>query len=91
MRTLLNAGLVLLLVGIFFVSANAAKEDPVMAYYMTVGDHFGVSYDNVNNMAKKVSMEEVAVVFFIANRAEVSPQEVLSKRKQGFSWYPAVC
>lgn len=57
------------------------------AYYVTVGQAFPVSSDEVGILAEwRLHPDEIVVVLFIARGAGVSPDAVASLRSSGASW-----
>lgn len=56
-------------------------------FYMTVGNYFRVPQREIIVVRdRRLPEDEIPVVFFVARRAGVSPREVASLRRSGYSW-----
>jgi hypothetical protein len=67
--------------------ASAARAQSPDNYYSALKDHFKVSDKAVTDtQAGNISDEELPVVFFIAQRANVEPVAVTSARSSGLTW-----
>lgn len=84
----------LLTVG-FALSASAADvsmgisadEDGLKSFHLALSEHFQVDYNTIDKTRKEIKNdEELAVVYFIAERARIHPRVVISLRRQGKSW-----
>lgn len=65
----------------------ATDESIIREYYLAVGKYFNVPERAVSTIKKKgVSDEELAVVFFIADRAGIKPAPVMELRDLKKSW-----
>lgn len=57
------------------------------SFHLAIGDYFKVSEDQINDCQKQnISDEELPVVFFIAQRANVEPAAVLAVHTSGLNW-----
>ncbi len=67
--------------------SSANDDSSIRQYYLAVGKFFNVPERAVTTIKKKgVSDEELAVVFFIAERAGVKPAPVMELRALNKSW-----
>lgn len=81
---LLVSFVAILAVGSVLADANS---DKTLEYIMAVGNQYNADYEVVNNiMNSYVSVDELPVVFFIANTAHVDPVEVAKMRSDKNSW-----
>lgn len=86
MRRLFNLGLTLLTLALLVIPA-AQAEDLTLNYIMSVGDFYKFDYEQVNELLDSdITIEELPVVCFIAQRAGVAPKEVVEARAVGQSW-----
>lgn len=75
--------LALLLLAAVAVSA----VDLTTEFYVAIGDFYDVPYENVYDLSETgLADEDIAVVYFVADRAKVEASEVASDRKVGGSW-----
>ncbi len=57
-------------------------------FMMTIGDHFNVPYEDVADVIDLgISNDDLAVIFFIANKANVEAMQVAMQRQSGENWY----
>jgi hypothetical protein len=65
----------------------AIGSNGVDAFHLAIGDYFKVSTEQIQNCQESgIPDEEHPVVFFIAQRANVSPEAVILLRTHGWSW-----
>jgi len=75
------------LIALFAVGSVVAEDDVTLEYVMAVGDYYDYDYDYVNNILNTyVSAEELPIVFFIAQSANVDAEEVAKMRADKTSW-----
>src|SRR5579859_791299 len=68
----------------FGVSAN---DQGVNSFYLSIGDYYHVPQQQVQVcVQRRIPDEEIPVAFFIAQRANVSPQAVIDFRLTGQPW-----
>ena len=68
------------------VSANN-NDDVTLEYVMAVGDYYDYNYEYVNKVLNTyVSSEELPVVFYVAQSANVEPEEIAKMRSDKNSW-----
>lgn len=82
------APLLLLLVPVAIQGQRPGAGSPDQAAFLrAVGEHFGTSQQEVAVLAQwKLAMGEIPVVLFVADRAGVSPDVVISQRLRGEGW-----
>lgn len=86
MSRILKLGLTLIALAILMIPAVQA-EDLALDYIIDVGDYFQVDYEEVNELIDNgITIEELPVVCFIAQRAKVSIDKVAQARAVGQSW-----
>lgn len=62
-------------------------DNATTAYLMKVGDHFDVTYDEVNTIAAgSITADEVPVVFMFSEISGNAPSAILAQRESGLSW-----
>lgn len=67
------------------VGASFSSEG-LDAFYLSVGDHYGVPVTRVAHVGTYVPAYEVPVVYSVAHHAHVEPAVVLDLRRAGRSW-----
>jgi len=76
--------------GLCLGQVNAGIEigtNGVDSFHLAIGDYFKVSEEQINNCQKQnIPDEELPVVFFIAQRANVEPSAVLAVHASGLTW-----
>jgi len=66
----------------------ALGDEGIRSFYLAVGDYYRVPEPTVIAISKKrVRDDELPVVFFIAQRARVSPSVIVDLRLRGTSWW----
>jgi len=92
-KTLITA-----LLGLFVIGAAATSRadvnagisigsDGIKSFYVAVGEEYQVpEKEIVVARERKIPDEELPVLFYIANRADVQPKAVLDLRLSGLSW-----
>jgi len=89
-----NGFLALLIIFVFFGKVLADDGDhtdvlpvsaPVDSFYAAIENYFKVSEDQIK-ACQTIGEEEIPVVFFIAQRAGVDPNAVLTVRSEGMNW-----
>ncbi len=87
MTKLLKLVLLVAIVALLAVGSVIAEKDATLEYVMAVGDHYNTDYEVVNNILNSyVTAEELPVVFFIAEAANVDAEEVAKMRSDKNSW-----
>lgn len=87
MRKLLPATILMTVIILFAVGSIWANDDVNTKYLMAVGDYFDVSYDEVNTIAGgDITLEEVPVVFYMAQLSKKSPKDVLFAVENNTTW-----
>ena len=82
MRVIVST-LALLLVATVAVSA----VDLTTEFYVAIGDFYDVPYEDVYDLSEAgITDDDLAVVYFVADRAKVEASEVAADRKVGGSW-----
>ena len=57
-------------------------------FLMTIGDHFNVPYEDVADVIDLgISNDDLSVVFFVADKANVPAMKVAMQRLSGENWY----
>lgn len=56
------------------------------AFYLSIGEHYGVPVSRVAHVGRYVPVYEVPVVYSVAHHAHVAPSSVLDLRRAGRSW-----
>lgn len=89
-------GLLTVLMCLFLMSGSGfaevsiglkADDDGIKSFYLSVGEQYRVPEKEVIVIReKKISDDELPVVFFIARRASVQPGAVANLRLEGKSW-----
>jgi hypothetical protein len=65
----------------------SANEDGINSFYLAIGEHFRVPERQVTAVREKnIPDEEMPVVFFLAGRADVSPENIIKMRVGGSTW-----
>ncbi len=95
MRNILISGIILT----FFMGAvhNKALADVniglslnnggLSEFHLSIGSHYGAKEVEIERVrARSLADDEMTVVFFISNRAAVSPLEIADLRLKGLSW-----
>lgn len=67
------------------VGASFSSEG-LDAFYLSVGEHYGVPVSRVTHVGTYVPAYEVPVVYSVAHHAHVEPAVVLDLRRAGRSW-----
>jgi hypothetical protein len=63
-------------------------DDGLKGFYLAIGDYYHVPEKQIIIVRRqKVPEEEMPVVFFIARRADVSPEVIINMRLGGKSWW----
>lgn len=86
-----------LLLAFLLISASPAKADlnaalsitdgRVSSFYLAIGDHYQVPEKQIILVKKKeIPDDELAVVFYLARRANVSPSVIIDLRLGGRTW-----
>ena len=84
MRTIVTLSLLALLLAVASVTATSIAQTE---YYMNVGDFYDVDYETVTNLSERgIQDEDLPVVFKIAKDANVSSDEIATKRLEGDKW-----
>lgn len=66
----------------------AAGSNGVDSFYLAIGDHYRVPQRDVLVVRQsRIADEEIPVVFFLAQKARVSPAAIVRLRHAGYSWY----
>ncbi len=64
-----------------------AADDGYQSFYLGVSEYYGVPEQDVMFVRERnIPDEDIPVVFFIAQRANVAPAEVCDMRSRGASW-----
>lgn len=67
------------------VAVNAV--DLTTEFYVAIGDFYDVPYEDVYDLSETgMADEDIAVVYFVADRAKIEASEVAADRKVGGSW-----
>lgn len=62
-------------------------QDGIKSFYLAIGEHYNVPEKQVVVVKeKRISDEELPVVFFLAKRAAVAPDVIIKLRHSGKSW-----
>jgi hypothetical protein len=62
-------------------------EDGLQGFYLAIGEHFGAAEKEVIVVREKnIPDDELPVVFFLAQRADVRPAAIIKLRLAGNSW-----
>ena len=62
-------------------------DEGIKEFHLTIGSHFGVHAKNVEKIKERsISDEELVVVFFLAQKANVEPTLIVDLRLKGNSW-----
>jgi hypothetical protein len=88
-RSLLGLALISVLMGLALPGVEAWGQERAMkeAYFMAVGDHFDVPFQEVTIIGDwELAPDEVPVVLFLSKRAGVSPDALIGLRRSGRSW-----
>lgn len=86
-RTGRTTGAVAVFLGAWLFATPAAAQSPESRYFKAVADYFSVSPVEVAILGEwDMDVEEVPVVLFLARRAGVPPDVVVSQRQAGASW-----
>lgn len=65
----------------------SVSEDGIQGFYLAIGEHYRVpDKEIVVVRERKIPDEEMPVVFYLANRAAVTPQAIIKLRLSGKSW-----
>jgi hypothetical protein len=65
----------------------SADRDGIKEFYLSVGTHYGARETEIEKVrARSLPDDEMAVVFFLSNRMEVSPLFLVDLRLSGRSW-----
>jgi len=65
----------------------SADRDGIKEFYLSVGTHYGAREAEIEKVrARSLPDDEMAVVFFLSNRLEVSPLFLVDLRLSGRSW-----
>lgn len=65
----------------------SADRDGIKEFYLTVGTHYGARETDIEKVrARSLPDDEMAVVFFLSNRLEMSPIFLVDLRLSGRSW-----
>lgn len=68
-------------------AALSIQDGRVSSFYLAIGDHYGSSEDNLIAIKKRgISDDDMAVVFFLAKRARVTPAAIIDLRLDGRTW-----
>ncbi len=79
--------LTILALALLIIVAASSAADLATEFYMAVGDYFDVPYEDVYDLTEQgLADEDLAVVYFIAQRAKVSAEDVAQERHIGGSW-----
>mgnify|MGYP006297851517 CR=1 FL=1 len=63
-------------------------DDGLKSFYLAIGDHYRASEKEISIVRRsKIPEEEIPVVFFLARKADVSPEVILKMRLLGKSWW----
>jgi len=93
-KILIVAALSVLFACIIPITANAdvnigisADQDGIKEFHLSIGAYYGVKEREIERVgARSLPDDEMTVVFFISNRAAVSPLEIADLRLKGLSW-----
>jgi len=79
----------ILIVVVFFVFGLTVYSDDIsVQFYKDIASYFETEFDNVSKINElEVADDELAVVFFIAQKGTTSPERITETRKRGDSWY----
>lgn len=65
----------------------SADQDGIKEFHLSIGSHYGVKEVEIELVrARRLPDDEMTVVFFISNRASVSPLKIADLRLRGLSW-----
>lgn len=65
----------------------SADQDGIKEFYLSVGTHYGAREADIEKVrARSLPDDEMAVVFFLSNRLEMSPIFLVDLRLSGKSW-----
>jgi len=65
----------------------SADQDGIKEFYLSVGTHYGAREAEIEKVrARSLPDDEMAVVFFLSNRLEMSPLFLVDLRLSGRSW-----
>jgi hypothetical protein len=96
MRSVLFIGIFFLMVFCPFTQQSLADvdvglsigDDGLKGFYLAIGDYYHVPEKQIIIVRRqKIPEEEMPVVFFIARRADVSPEVIIRMRVGGQSWW----
>ena len=63
-------------------------DDGLKSFYLAIGDHYRAPEKEIIIVRRsKIPEEEIPVVFFLARKADVSPEVILKMRLLGKSWW----
>lgn len=65
----------------------SADRDGIKEFYLSVGTHYGAREADIEKVrARSLPDDEMAVVFFLSNRLQISPVFLVDLRLSGRSW-----
>lgn len=83
----MRAFLMILTLALLVTVATVGATDYATEFYMAIGDYYDVPYEDVDELGEEgIVDEDLAVVYFVAKRARVSPQDIAQERLIGGSW-----
>jgi len=84
---LMTAGTAALAIEDVKIGSVTVKGEDIGKFYNAVGDYFGLKEDQIGVFAQRgLSQEELPVALMIAEKAGVSPTQVINMRLSGKSW-----
>ncbi len=87
-----SVGVILLVFSVTAVlSLTAAAVNLQADYFKSIGNYYGISTDEVEEISQTgIVDEDLPVVFFVADHADAAPKKVANMRHNGASW-SSVC
>lgn len=73
--------------GTAFNVGISANERGINGFSLSIGEYYGVPYQNVRVIGQTIPRDELSVVYYLSDHAHMDPRFIVQLRQSGLSWW----